>query len=100
MCRPARDSLYLQIGVSENDAEEQGLSQLDTELAMTDLGRTANSSAVNNQQCGGGVGGVPRGPPPASARGGGLPVSTGAGTKPNSNGQQKQPARFTISDED
>jgi len=98
-CRPARDSLYLQIGVSENDAEEQGLSQLDTELTVTDAGRQpAGTRSSSGGAIMGGAGAPGRDPYTVRSSGAptgtGLPVSIGAGNKPSG------PARFTIADED
>ncbi|KAF5835382.1 hypothetical protein DUNSADRAFT_7467, partial [Dunaliella salina] len=69
--RPARDSLYLQIGVSENDAEEQGLSQLDTELTITDTGRQDGrynkSSGIQQRGGSGSAGNAYAGAPAAGA---------------------------------
>lgn len=34
--RPSKDSPYLQVGISDNDADDRGVSALDTELAVTE----------------------------------------------------------------
>jgi len=45
--RPAENSPYLQLGLSENETDELGLGQLDTELAVTDhASRPAGGPAV------------------------------------------------------
>lgn len=44
-CRPAKDSPYLQIGLSENDTDND-MGQLDTELTVTDTQAERAQAAV------------------------------------------------------
>ncbi|KAL6748090.1 hypothetical protein V8C86DRAFT_1195279 [Haematococcus lacustris] len=62
--RPARDSPYLQVGLSDTDADTRGVSDLDTELTVTDVRNTP----------------APSTPPPSSH----VPSASHA---PNSNGR-------------
>ncbi len=49
-CRPGKDSPYLQVGISDNDADDRGVSALDTELAVTEFTGPTSSQAPATQQ--------------------------------------------------